>query len=305
MATEARYRPENIGDWGIPTAVPGGAYGTASYAAEGDLNIFYRFWRAAKPQAPVLVIIHGLGAHTGWFIHMGNELNALGLTVYMDDHRGFGRSDGPRGHVRDGSIYLRDLSRFLDEVRKREPGAPITILGHSMGGIFATYLAAEDATSNRNQLAGLILANPWIADTVKVAPMTLINSIVNGIRGSDRLVAIPVNTSGMTLVPEATELLNADSYWVRNQSASFLYQLSRMRLGVLKRAALVRAPALVIQCEKDGSVSPAATRRCYEQLGSADKTWKTYSDFAHDFEFEPGRTVLDSDIADWIMRHRG
>ncbi|MGZ3664392.1 MAG: serine aminopeptidase domain-containing protein, partial [Ktedonobacterales bacterium] len=94
------------------------------------------------------------------------------------------------------------------------------------------------------------------------------------------------------------------SYWVRNQSASFLYQLSRMRLGVLKRAALVRAPALVIQCEKDGSVSPAATRRCYEQLGSADKTWKTYSDFAHDFEFEPGRTVLDSDIADWIMRHR-
>lgn len=304
MATGTRYRPQNIGDWGIPTAVAGGAYGTGSYPAEGDLNIFYRYWRAADPKAPVLVVIHGLGAHTGWFIHMGNELNALGLNVYMDDHRGFGRSDGPRGHVRDGSIYLRDLNRFLDEVRKRRPGAPITILGHSMGGIFATYLAAEDATSKRNQLAGLILANPWIADTVKVSPLTLVSSIINGIRGSDRIVPIPANTAGMTLVPEATELLNSDSYWVRNQSASFLYQLSRMRLGVLKQAALVRAPALVIQCEKDGSVSPAATRRCFEQLGSADKTWKTYPDFAHDFEFEPERTVLDGDVADWIMRHR-
>ncbi|HEX8033447.1 MAG TPA: hypothetical protein VF510_06350 [Ktedonobacterales bacterium] len=34
MATEARYRPENIGDWGVPTAVPGGAYGTAELRAE-------------------------------------------------------------------------------------------------------------------------------------------------------------------------------------------------------------------------------------------------------------------------------
>jgi alpha-beta hydrolase superfamily lysophospholipase len=107
----------------------------------------------------------------------------------------------------------------------------------------------------------------------------------------------------MKKVPEATRLLNTDNYWVRHQSQSFLYQVTLLRQRVLAQARKVGTPALVIQTEGDRTLVQEATRQCYLQLGSKDKTWKTYPDFAHDFEFEPERGILDTDLADWVLAH--
>jgi alpha-beta hydrolase superfamily lysophospholipase len=305
MAAETTmYRPENVGDWGVPQASAGGSYGTDTLALADGVKLFFRYWRAPDAQAPALIVLHGLGAHTGWFIDMGNALNARGLTVYMDDHRGFGRSGGARGHVRDATMYLRDSAAFLNEVEQRQPGAPLFVLGHSMGGIFATYVARADAAGGQNRLRGLILVNPWIQDVVKVPATRVIPGIVAGMLGSAKPFPLEPDTTLMTSQPEATQLLNADTYWVRNQSKAFLYQISRLRLALPKRARQVRLPALVIQTEGDRTLSQAATRRFYERLASADKTYVTYPDFGHDFEFEPHRAVLDDGLADWIMRHR-
>jgi alpha-beta hydrolase superfamily lysophospholipase len=300
MPGEIAYIPENVGDWGIPEAVAGGSYGTDSLEMADGIRVFFRFWKTPHAEDPVLVFIHGLGAHTGWFIDMGNQLNQHGLNVYMDDHRAFGRSGGVRGHVRRGTIYIDDLKRFLAEVQKRHPDAPLFLCGHSMGGMFATYLATQFSP-----LKGLILINPWIRDRVKVKTSALVQTLAGGITGSDRIVVRDVDTDQMTLVPEAGRLLSADSYWVRNQSGSFLTEVTRMRLGALRAARRVSVPALVIQGEGDRTLVQKATRNLYLQLGSRDKTWKTYAGLAHDFEFDPGRAVLDGDIADWILRHSG
>ena len=84
-------------------------------------------------------------------------------------------------------------------------------------------------------------------------------------------------------------MLEADTYWVKTQSASFLYQIGlRMRGQVMARAKEVRAPALVVQGEGDVVVSQPATKQYFETLGSADKTFKTYPGYSHDCEFETG-----------------
>jgi alpha-beta hydrolase superfamily lysophospholipase len=236
---------------------------------------------------------------------MGNELHARGLTVYAVDHRGFGRSEGARGHVRNGAIYPRDITAFLREIRAQQPGSPLFILGHSMGGIFALHVAADDATHPQPLLAGIILMNPWVDDQTKVSPAAVANLIISGMMGSARPFKAAGGTKTMTTNPEAIAMLDDDPHWVRAQSASFLYQITRMRLGVVARARQTRLPALVIQCEQDLAVVPSATRRMYDALASADKTWKTYATFAHDVEFEPERAVLDDDIAQWIKAHSG
>ncbi len=302
MAAESMYLPDRIGDWGVPRAVAGGAYDEGFLPMSDGVKLFYRAWRSPEATAPVVVFLHGLGAHTGWFIDFGNALNARGLSVYMDDHRGFGRSDGPRGHVRDATVYPRDVLAFLGEVRQRQPDAPLFLIGHSMGGIFATYAVNEAAGAQ--QIHGLVLVNPWIKDVVKVKASQVIPGVVAGMFGSAKPLALSVDTRIMTANPEATALLNADRYWVRNQSRAFLYQVTRLRQGMLKLAPKVRMPALVIQCEGDATLSQPATRAFYDRLGSADKTYKTYPTFAHDFEFEPGRSILDDDLADWTLRHR-
>lgn len=303
MATEAMYRVENVGDWGVPRAAEGGAYGTDTLRLTDGVNVFLRYWLAADPRAPVLVFLHGLGAHTGWFIDFGNELNARGLAVFMEDHRGFGRSEGPRGHTRDAMVYPRDVAAFLDEVRRRRPGAPIFLLGHSMGGIFAAHAAVADAKEGRNAVRGLILVNPWIKDIVKVKLTQVLFGMSAGIFGSDKLLLLPPNIPGMTDDAQAIEMLNADTYWVRNQTKAFLYQVSRMRLAMPGLAPRLRLPALVIQTEGDTTLSQPATRAFFDRIGSADKTYKTYPRLTHDFEFDRDRSALDDDLADWILRH--
>jgi alpha-beta hydrolase superfamily lysophospholipase len=303
MAGNALYRPENSGDWGVPVAVAGGEYVTETLHLPDGTDLFYRAWHAANASAPVFVFLHGLGAHTGWFIDMGNELNARGLSVVMDDHRGFGRSGGARGHVRRAAVYLDDLNVFLDTIQQQYPNAPLVVAGHSMGGIFATYLAAADARTGRNRLHGLVLINPWVKEIIKVPLGILLAGFPAGLLGSAAPFPLPPNPAVMTTNPEAVALLNDDRYWVSQQSKAFLVQLLGLRSGLIKQAKQVRAPALVLQSEQDRSVSQRHTRKLYNALGSQDKLWKTYPGYAHDFEFEPERTTLDNDLADWILRH--
>ncbi|HEX9038774.1 MAG TPA: alpha/beta fold hydrolase [Ktedonobacterales bacterium] len=298
MGAQGKYAAERVGDWGIPAAE---GYSEATFTASNGDNLFYRRW-LSDAAAPTLVLLHGLGAHSGWFIDMGEELHTHGLTVCAIDHRGFGRSGGPRGHVRDGSLYPRDITAFLTFLRGERPASPLYILGHSMGALFALNVAAEGAARAQPLVTGLIIVNPWIDDQKRVSPLTVSRLLASGLAGSSKPFTTG-DTATMTTNPEALAMLEGDTFWVRAESAAFLYQVTRMRLAAIGRAKQVRAPALVIQCEADKAVKPAASRQMYDALGSADKTWMTYAGFAHDFEFEPERARLDADVAQWIKAH--
>jgi alpha-beta hydrolase superfamily lysophospholipase len=268
-------------------------------------TIFYRAWLHPDTQRPVLLVMHGIGAHSGWFIDMGNSLNEQGLSVYIIDHRGFGRSGGLRGHAAEAQTPVRDAEAVVGEIRRRHPEAQVSILGHSLGAIYALHMAADDSAAAQHQLAGMILVNPGIAATWKVPMGRQVAMAVGGLSGSTRQWSLAPGHEIMTTNVEAKRMLDADSYWQRTQSAAFIYQvLLRLRNSAMKRAPSIRTPALVIQCEADLSVVPAASRRCYDILGSPDKTWKTYPNFSHDFEFEPHRAALDADIAARVMGHR-
>jgi alpha-beta hydrolase superfamily lysophospholipase len=304
MATDVRYDTERVGEWGTPIAAEGGSYTVETFTLPDGAKLHLRVWRVANPAAPTLALLHGLGAHSGWFNDMANSLNAAGLHVYVPDHRGFGRSDGERGHTRDWRTYAADISALLDEIARRGAGSRLFALGHSMGGVFVTYAAAEDAKRATPRLSGIIAMNPWIKDTTKLSPGNIASIVFGGPRGSSRLVVYPYEPAKMTANPEAQRMVAADANWVKWQSASFLYQIGlRMRGQVKARAKEVRAPALVVQGEADHVVVPAETKRYFEALGSADKTYKTYPGYSHDCEFEPDRSALDQDIATWIQAH--
>ncbi len=109
----------------------------------------------------------------------------------------------------------------------------------------------------------------------------------------------------MTTNAEAIQMLQADPYWRRKQTSTFLVQMLRMRMATLKLARQITIPVLVLQAEADKAVLAEGTRKLYKALASSDKTWKSYPDYAHDSEFEADRSLMDEDIMAWIRKHAG
>lgn len=300
MTMRVLHRPDAPGDWGIMAAPPGGTTGTARLTEAGKPDIFYRYWRVKA--LGTLFLLHGLGAHSGWFIDMCNSLAAQGVNIYTMDHRGFGRSGGARGDAVDWRHFIEDIDRMVDIIHRDLPGTKIFPLGHSMGGIFATYYAARSP----EKLGGVILLNPWIADTSKTPIGALLSGLIGGITHSPQIARLPnpKATTGMTSNPEANAFLLADNYWVYERTKRFYWQVAfQMRGKVLEMARKVTIPALVIQGEADAAVIPAATKKAFDTLSSRDKTYLSLPGYEHDAEFHADRAQLDDAIAAWIKQH--
>ena len=291
------YQPDALGDWGQMLESDTIKTATDILKTSDGCNIFIRSWVADSPD--ILLILHGLGAHSGWFIDMGNKLAARGMTVYAMDHRGFGRSGGLPGHIDNYHTYVEDINFIVTTIRKRHPEAAIHILGHSMGGIFASHFAAK----YQNMLTSVLFLNPWIQDTSQTPILTTLRILVGGIFKSHRYWQVAGGSEVMTTNPEAIQLLHTDTYWCKKQTASFLFQIFLMRSAALKNAKLITKPGLVMQAEADKSVVSEASHNLYEKLASNDKTWKTFPGYAHDSEFEADRTLLDNVVVTWIAEH--
>ncbi len=289
-----RYQPDAVGDWGQGQTSETVNVSTEMFTLADTSKIFLRSWLTESND--VLLILHGLGAHSGWFIDMGNELAARGLNVYTMDHRGFGRSEGLAGHIDSYHLFVEDTAAIINELHKRHPLGRIYLLGHSMGGIFTAHIAAKHA----DLLAGALFLNPWIEDSSRLPVMTTLRILFGGMRKSRRAWQVAGGHEAMTTNPEAIQMLQADTFWRRTQTSSFLVQILQMRLAVMKLAKSITLPALILQAEEDKSVLITGTRKFYDALASSDKTWKSYPGYAHDSELEADRSLMDNDIVAWI-----
>src|SRR5438105_586101 len=114
------YKVDAPGEWGSMQESAQVQVATEMLAMADGCQLFLRSWKTESQN--VLLLAHGLGAHSGWFIDMGNALAARGLNVYALDHRGFGRSEGLPGHVERGENYISDLAAVVTELRRRHTG---------------------------------------------------------------------------------------------------------------------------------------------------------------------------------------
>src|SRR6478736_7524982 len=115
-------------------------------AAADGTDLLVRHWPADEAEAGgawagapwgSVLLVHGLGEHSGRYEHVGDQLTAAGLEVWAYDHRGMGGSGGRRGDVERWSLYHDDLAERLAEVRALAVGRPTVVYGHSLGGLIA------------------------------------------------------------------------------------------------------------------------------------------------------------------------
>jgi alpha-beta hydrolase superfamily lysophospholipase len=291
------YQQDARGDWGSMRETEAIKIGTEKLTMSDGCQLFLRSWNTQS--LDVLLLLHGLGGHSGWYIDVGNALAERHINVYAVDHRGFGRSDGLSGHIDKYQAYIKDIHSIVVELHKRHPNARVYILGHSMGGIFAAHFAA----TYPELLTGVIFLNPWIQDPARLPLNYTIGIITGGLLRSRRLWQVAGGSENMTTNAEAVRMLQEDTFWTRKMTATFLLQILFMRIAVPKLAKNISIPALVLQAEQDKAITIPASRTFYEVLASRDKTWISYPAYAHDSQLEADHTQLDDDIVNWMHKH--
>jgi predicted alpha/beta hydrolase len=94
--------------------------------------------------ARVVVINSATGAVQGLYRHFASWLSEMGVAVLTYDYRGIGSSAKPE-LLRNPRLSFADwacldYAAMLREAAERVPGVPVTVFGHSMGGVIAGLL---------------------------------------------------------------------------------------------------------------------------------------------------------------------
>ena len=134
--------------------------------ASDGVHLHYLHWRSGTPPSAVLVFLHGIASHAGWFAETAADLSHQGVDVYGLDRRGSGRSDGPRGHLARYERALDDVEQLVRLVSSDHPGTPVFLAASS----WAAKLAVVYAAQRPGPLSGLLLLGPGLLPRVSLSP---------------------------------------------------------------------------------------------------------------------------------------
>jgi alpha-beta hydrolase superfamily lysophospholipase len=267
-------------------------------AGIGGIELYAQAWLPGVAPRAVIVVSHGLGEHGGRYETLARELVQRGFAVYAIDHRGHGRSSGPRANIGRFAHIVADFCAFTDRCAGEHPAAPVFMLGHSMGGA----VAFASALRLQHRLRGLILSAPALATDQPVPRLQ--ETFV-------RLLSIVAPGAGaLTLPPDA---VSRDPSVVARYAADPLVHhkaipartlvelLGAMR-GFPASASGLRLPTLVLHGTADRLVPLAANRRIYQAFGTRDCVVKIYDGLYHEVFNEPERAGVMADLLRWLER---
>lgn len=261
---------------------------TRTLTAADGTPLLLREWPAPAHPRAALLLLHGLGEHSGRYEHVGNHLAAAGLAVAAPDLRGFGSSGGKPASARCFAEYPADISLVAREIRRR--GSPFILFGHSLGGLLALRQALWGPAPDL-----LVLSAPTLDVAIpgwKRRAARVLGRLSPGL-------AIPNDIRGNQLStdPAVGEAYFSDPLVLTRTTAGFGGAWLAAMESTRRALAALSIPTLVIHGERDELVPPSAS----EPLGRLPGVRRrVLPGLAHECHNEEGGRVALAEITSWL-----
>ena len=268
---------------------------SGSFAGVGGRRIFWHSWTPAEAARGAIVLVHGVGEHSGRYEHVVARLLDEGYAVHASDHRGHGRSDGPRAFIEDMDDVVADVDTLVNRAVASHPGVPLFMLGHSMGGL----ISLRYALAHQERLSGLILSAALAAIESVAKPLELVGRALSVLAPHTPLIAIDpslVSRDPAVVAAYVSDPLVHHGKLPARTAAQLADAVERFPTTV----GAITVPTLILYGTADGLCPPAGSDMLAQRIGSADATVKAYDGLFHEILNEPERDTVLDDIVAWL-----
>ncbi|MCX5394535.1 alpha/beta hydrolase [Streptomyces sp. NBC_00094] len=288
-----------------------------TFTSQDGIALHVHEWHPEGEARGVVQIAHGMGEHAARYAPLAEHLTGLGFAVYAGDHRGHGLSmhAGP-GHFGENgwNLLVEDIAALTRIARDRHPGAPVILLGHSMGSFAAQQYLLDHAA---------------LVDGVALSGTTAVDGLLTGLAEAARQAAESGDEGGdvfdafnAAFAPNRTDAdwLSRDEKQVDAYLADPLCGFAADDQGMADMGASAGRlaapqgipadlPVLVLVGDHDPlnarlALSDLLVAR-YREAGLTDLTYRSYEGARHEILNETNRDEVVADLTVWIDRVAG
>jgi acylglycerol lipase len=268
----------------------------ATMTTSDGLSIFHQAWLPDGDPVAVVMLVHGLGEHSGRYAHVATALTDAGIAVHALDHRGHGKSDGTRTFVKSYDELMGDLVQFRAHIEARHLGVALIVLGHSMGG----NLAVGHALDHQAGITGLALSGAALQVGSDLSPGKLkVFRLVAKVAPSFRPEAL--NPEAISRDPAVVAAYQADPLVFTGKISA---GLGAALIGAMERFPArygeLTLPILVMHGTEDQLASIDGSRALESMAVNADVTAHYYEGLYHEIFNEPEQQQVLADLVSWI-----
>lgn len=265
-----------------------------TYADHRLGKILARSWGTPSECQAAVLLIHGLGAHSGWFEGLARRLKIRKLLVLAYDLVGFGKRISERYISFDQ--WLVDLTIVFAHLQDLMGNKPIYLIGNSMGAILALKGCSLISP------AGLIMLSPGFEGYPETFRLPYrIKSILQAVVRPNDELQLPYDLKLVTNQPSVLNWLNGDPDRRFNVPGKMLIDLLKMTWALRLQNLAITCPALMLTAGQDTLVDNRINQLVFERLKSPAKKTRSFETSMHDLTLDPAIDEVAAEIVSWIM----
>lgn len=244
----------------------------------------FRQWTVPQPKA-VLLLVHGLGAHSGRWGALAGYFASKGIASFAIDRP-------------DSTGFVKEILRVRSIISASYPGKKTFIVGESLGGI-ASFIAASRYP---DLFDGLACISPAFKSVLNLPQGEYLRILISLVFDSKREVKLPFDFSMCTRDREYLERIAQDERERREVPSGAIVETITSQFLAGLAVSRLNTPVIFMISGDDKIIDSGYSCKIFARLKAPDKTIKIYPDMYHSLSIDIGKEMVFEDLREWIEK---